>query len=285
MTRPALAFLAPVPHGPIGPPAAVLGLTLLAYLGVGVASGAVWQAGSTLDGAGAQGALRLALSLAPFAAGLGMLWAACGALMPDERRRMWSIAGRLRWREVALGAACWSVLVVGPALAAALISGEAPTPLAWLGAWSGADIALVLGVGLAGFAAQTLAEEALFRGFLLRQSARFGWRPAALVALNAALFGAIHWPGGAELMAFAGLSGAVFAIVTLARGGIEAAWGGHLVQNLAAGVVLFGPLAAPEPALDWSDWALAIASLGAFTAAMVWTRPRGAPSAARPDPA
>jgi membrane protease YdiL (CAAX protease family) len=285
MSRSANAFLAPAPHGPIGPAAAVLGLTILAYIGVGVLCAAAWHGAPAPEGSGAQGALRLALSLMPFAAGLGTLWAAAGAMMPEERSRIFSIAGRMRWREVGLGAGWWSLLVIGPALAGAFLSGETPTPLAWLSAWRGQDIALVLSVGLVGFAAQTLAEEALFRGFLLRQSARLGWRPAALIALNASLFAAIHWPGGAELMAFAGLSGAVFAIVTLARGGIEAAWGGHLVQNLAAGVVLFGPLAAPAPSLDWTDWALAVASLAAFTAAMIWRRPPGAPSAGTPEPA
>lgn len=279
------AFLDPPPRGGLGPAVAVLALTLGVYLAAGVALAASGGTQTGPDGTKPHGVLLLLTALAPFAAGLCALLLAVRALLPDELGRMLSVAGRLRWGEVARGVLCWALVVIAPAAALAVLSGEGPAPLAWVGGWRPGDVALVLGVGLLGFAVQTFAEEALFRGFLLRQSARSGWRPAVLVALNAGLFAAVHLPGGAALAGFAALSGAAFATVTLARGGIEAAWGGHLVHNVVAGVALFGPLGAPVPTLDWTDWALAVASLSAFTGLMIWRRPPGALSGARQGPA
>ncbi len=91
----------------------------------------------------------------------------------------------------------------------------------------------VLGVGV-----QTLAEEVLFRGYVLQQlAARFRARWVWCV-LPALAFGLLHLDpagmGGAALAVagFATLFGLVAADLTARSGGIGLAWGLHLANNL-----------------------------------------------------
>jgi membrane protease YdiL (CAAX protease family) len=214
--------------------------------------------------------VTMAGALAPFALALAvMTWVSAPA----------RAAGR--WGEVARGAFVWSLCLLAPALGLALFSAAPPAPFGWFAAWSARDIVLLLAAGVVLFAIQTRAEEMLFRGLLLQEALARGLSRAASIAATSALFAAIHWSGQWDIVAFAGLSGAVFALVTLARGDFAAAWGAHWAQNVAAGVLLFGPFGAPDTALALSDWLVAIAGLCAFTAWAVLTRP----GAARSDPA
>jgi membrane protease YdiL (CAAX protease family) len=107
-----------------------------------------------------------------------------------------------------------------------------------------------LPLGLAGLAAQTLAEELLFRGYLLQQvAARFG-SAALAMAVSTVLFAAMHfdpasngannWPAVATV----GLFGLIAADLTRRTGSLAAAWGLHWANNIIAILVLpaQGPL-------------------------------------------
>lgn len=89
-----------------------------------------------------------------------------------------------------------------------------------------------------GIAIQTLAEEILFRGYILQQLAARFRSPLVWAGLPATLFGLLHldpsgmgaaaWP----MAAVAALFGLVAADLTARSGGLGLAWGVHLANNL-----------------------------------------------------
>ncbi|HZK99639.1 MAG TPA: CPBP family intramembrane glutamic endopeptidase [Caulobacteraceae bacterium] len=81
------------------------------------------------------------------------------------------------------------------------------------------------------------AEEAFFRGWLLRQTAAFARQPVVLIAFTAVVFSALHFDFSPGAFFTRALMGAGFAYMTLRLGGIEFATGVHAANNIL--IILF----------------------------------------------
>jgi len=148
-----------------------------------------------------------------------------------------SVARRVRWRLLVAGLVL-STLVFSPLMAAqVLFSSDAP-PMPILtvsaeplgrGAYLVAVVALLIPAAA--------AEELMFRGWLLRQTAALLRQPAPLIAFTAILFAAIHLDFSPDAFLTRALMGAGFAYMTLRLGGIEFATGVHASNNIL--IVLF----------------------------------------------
>lgn len=146
--------------------------------------------------------------------------------------------------------AFWVVLALAPPMAGA---GAAATLRAAVAACAAAAVAclgIALTAGLVGWAPKwpaqgwlwlannallvTLAEEALFRGYIQQQlTARWGRRrggAALAIAAAALLFGLAHFAGGPHWVALAGLAGVAYG-VAYRYGGLAAAVVAHLGLN------------------------------------------------------
>lgn len=107
-------------------------------------------------------------------------------------------------------------------------------PAHWITAAPVAALVIVIALPL-----QTLAEEILFRGFLLRWLTRLTGKAEVASMVQAILFAVIH-PGHVVPAFFLGYCAA---ILTRMRGNLGAAWGLHLVNNAAVLGVSFLPAA------------------------------------------
>jgi membrane protease YdiL (CAAX protease family) len=153
---------------------------------------------------------------------------------------------------------------VRAALVAWVVYGILSLPLALSGGVV-ANLALsrwlvLLPLGLAGIALQTLAEELVFRGYLMQQlAARFRslWLAMLVPSL---IFGALHWnplPGGPSpwlLVGWAAAFGLVAADLTRRTGSLGAAWGLHFANNCVAILVVSTGGMLPGLALYVTDW-------------------------------
>jgi membrane protease YdiL (CAAX protease family) len=148
--------------------------------------------------------------------------------------------------------AFWVLLAAAPAMAGA---NARATLTAALAACAGAIVAC-LGLGLAlqvvGWTPKwpdsgwlwlinnallvTLAEEALFRGYVQQRLARCWrdrpWGPSAALLIAALLFGLAHYAGGWQWMLLAGIAGVAYGLA-YRHGGLAAAVLAHLGLNAA----------------------------------------------------
>ncbi|WP_129528203.1 CPBP family intramembrane glutamic endopeptidase [Achromobacter agilis] len=148
--------------------------------------------------------------------------------------------------------AFWVVLALAPPMAGPDARATLrPAALAWAAAVA-VCLGLALALGVVGWAPKwpaagpiwlinnallvTLAEEALFRGYLQQQlSVRWRGRPWgawAALGVAAALFGLAHYAGGWQWMLLAGLAGAAYGMA-YRHGGLAAAVLAHLGLNAA----------------------------------------------------
>ena len=156
-----------------------------------------------------------------------------------------SAAPRLRWRLLVVGLVL-SAIVLGPVVAAdRLFSGDSgPAPLFAIA--PGALERGAYGLGALLLIPAAAAEELIFRGWLMRQTAAFTRRPAVLIGLSALVFSAAHFDFSLDGFLTRALMGAGFAYMTLRLGGIEFSTGAHAVNNIA--IVLFiQPLTLQSP--------------------------------------
>jgi membrane protease YdiL (CAAX protease family) len=146
--------------------------------------------------------------------------------------------------------AFWVVLAAAPPMAGADAAATLRAALAACAAAAVACLGVALAVGLVGWAPKwpaqgwlwlannallvTLAEEALFRGYVQQQlTARWGHhRGGAALAIGAAalLFGLAHLAGGVQWVALASLAGVAYG-VAYRYGGLAAAVLAHLGLN------------------------------------------------------
>ena len=147
-------------------------------------------------------------------------------------------------------AAFWIVLALAPPMAGRNAPATLGAALAACAAAAVVCLGVALSLGLVGWAPKwpesgwlwlannallvTLAEEALFRGYLQQQlSARWAHRrggAALAIAVAAALFGLAHIAGGAPWVVLAGLAGVAYG-VAYRYGGLAAAVLAHLGLN------------------------------------------------------
>jgi uncharacterized protein len=165
-------------------------------------------------------------------------------------------ARRIRWRLLGVGVVLALIVLAPMAAVDRLFSGaSATTPLFAIAPGALERAAFAFSALL--FIPAAAAEELLFRGWLLRQTAAFTRRPSVLIGLSAVLFSAAHLDFSADGFLTLALMGAGFAYMTLRLGGIEFSTGVHAVNNIL--IMLFLQPLAPQTATAVSG--LSIGSL------------------------
>lgn len=187
----------------------------------------------------------------------------------DRPLRTWLTgAPRFRWGLLVWGAGATAlgvgVLMLGDAT---LLHGDYQLPILDPSADIGLKLTYLTAVVIGLFAAAS-AEEVVFRGYLLQQTAaltRNGW---VVIAINAALFALMHMEFDPAALAARALAGAAFAWAALRLGGLEFAIGAHVATNLM--IALFGaPMLPDDPAASGDMDDIVTEVILAFY--MVWT--------------
>lgn len=212
-------------------PAAVLLLSLLFAIVLGTLTG-----GAMFEGAGGPRLQRSAVYVLQLGLGLGSMGLAvllAARYVFGRPVVTWLTAAPcFRWRLLLAGAAL-TVLGVGVLMTGDLLlnpgSFQMPifdpsSSLALKGFYA---LAVVAGLLVA-----ATAEEAVFRGYLLQQTAAFTRNVWVLIAVNAAAFALAHLEFDPGALAARALAGAAFAWAALRLGGLEFAIGAHVATNL-----------------------------------------------------
>lgn len=159
--------------------------------------------------------------------------------------RIWSVAGRIRWSLLwrTTAAAVLAVLVMnGVGLLAELIMGAVAPTEAVPPASADADFSVAAAVTsfilvLLLVPLQATAEEVVFRGLFLQVLGSWLKSPWLAIAISTVAFSAGHIYDIWGLVAV-GLMGLVAAWLTWKTGGLEAAIGIHIINNIAAFAVM-----------------------------------------------
>jgi membrane protease YdiL (CAAX protease family) len=104
---------------------------------------------------------------------------------------------------------------------------------------AGRSLYALIAIGLLVLA--SAAEELLFRGWLLKQSAAYIRNPIALMVLNGVLFAAIHLDPNLDAFLFRAAMGAGLTWMALRLGGVELGVGVHAANNVVI-VLLLRPI-------------------------------------------
>ena len=172
-------------------------------------------------------------------------------------RRYITVARKIRWRLLASGLVL-SFVIVGPlVMASQFLDPHAPPPPQLTQAQHRPGrIGYALGCIVLLIPAAA-AEEIVFRGWLLRESAALSRNPVFLMAVNGILFSAVHGEFAPDPFLTRALMGAGFVYMTLRLGGIEFSTGAHAANNIM--IVLFiQPLSLrPTPSTGVSSGSLA----------------------------
>jgi membrane protease YdiL (CAAX protease family) len=179
---------------------------------------------------------------------------------------------RFRWRQSVLGLAIFLPVVAAEIWLEGLArppGGDAP--LAMAGASLGARFAYAA-AALGFLWCAALAEEILFRGWLLQQTRAFTRSIAVIVAINAAAFSLAHGDPSVGGLVTRFALGVGWAWIVLRLNGVEFAAGAHLANNLgiallAQPVLLTQP--APQP-FEPLSVALQIGATAALVVGVEW---------------
>jgi len=178
---------------------------------------------------------------------VALTFAAIAALIAGvSMRRYVTAAPSIRWPMLLAGLGL-SVLALGPLVVGSVLFDPhaKPPPIMSLTADPGGR-ALYAFASIALLIPAAAAEELVFRGWLLRQSAALTRNPIVLMAANGVLFSAVHLEFAPEAFFTRALMGAGFVYMTLRLGGIEFSTGAHAANNIL--IVLFlQPLTATTP--------------------------------------
>ena len=168
-------------------------------------------------------------------ASIAAAWAAlavASGIFGRPIRSFLTAAPRFRWRVVGAGFAVGFPLVAVAFLAERAF---APSPLAAPILTPGAGVgarAAYAPIAAACLYLAAFAEEALFRGWLLQQTAAWTRNLIVILAVNGALFSLAHFdPNPANLLLRA-VMGAGWAWIALRTAGVEFTTGAHLANNL-----------------------------------------------------
>ena len=226
-------------------------------------------------------------------AGLGSFAAAAAALALAARiyrrpvRSFLTAAPRFRWRAVAAGLAV-GLPLVGVAFAVEQLI--APSPLAAPIATPGAGLAERLayaGVALVTLYGAAFAEEALFRGWLLQQTAAWTRSAPVILAVNGVAFSLAHLDPDPAGFLVRAVMGAGWAWIALRTAGVEFTTGAHLANNLFVALIVT-PVRFTAPAAHGpTDLRPALIELAIVlamaTVVELWLRRRGEGEAAAPS--
>ena len=188
----------------------------------------------------------LRLLIATGTDGLTMLVfvAVAAALAGHALRRYVTAAPTIRWRLLLAGVVLGMIALVPAVVADRGLGGDGvASPLTAIS--KGWDGRLVYAAASLMFIPAALAEELVFRGWLLRQFAALTQRPSLLLLSAGVVFSAIHLDFSPDGFVTRVAMGAGLAYMTLRLGGVELAAGVHAANNIM--IVLFveqlGPLA------------------------------------------
>jgi membrane protease YdiL (CAAX protease family) len=190
------------------------------------------------NGASLTSALVLLVLATATNAPLAVAFIGVAALLSGRRLLSYlTVAARFRWR-LLLAGLLLSFMAVGPVVAIGqlLDPHAAPPPLLSLTPDLGGRILYAV-AGFALLIPAAAAEEVVFRGWLLRQSAALTRNPLVLMALNGVLFSAVHGEFAPDPFLTRALMGAGFVYMTLRLGGVEFSIGAHAANNIL--IVLF----------------------------------------------
>lgn len=194
-------------------------------------------------------------------------------------KRFGDLLGRWSWKGYGAGFAIWALAVTAVVLIDYAI---APEGFGFLG---GHGLSAVLLPALVGLAAQTFAEELVFRGYLTQGLLLAFRRPLPAALVSGLIFGAMHIPNGWPHAASAAVNGVAMSLIAIRTGGIAFTSGMHLANNLYAAVVVVsatdafkgspGLFSQNTPQLMWWDVALTTVALIALTLVIHRRKPAG----------
>lgn len=258
-----LADLSPYDRDPwrtvFAVPIGVLAAAVGALLGGIAATLIAMLVVSGLDGAPAAGDLFSVFSASPTAfptarqslflltvlagvnlgAAVGFVFAA-GAIHHRKITDYINAGQAFRWR-LLLGGLVLVGVVMTAVVGVAALSGEAMDPPIGRISPNVAGQALYAALAAALLVLAAAAEEILFRGWLLKQSAAYIHNPVALMVLNGLLFAAIHFDPNIDAFLVRAAMGAGLTWMALRLGGIELGVGAHAANN-AVIVLLIRPM-------------------------------------------
>ena len=162
-------------------------------------------------------------------AAVGFVFAA-GAI---HHRRITDYINRgqpVRWRLLLGGLVLVSVVMIAVAGVAAALGEQLDPPL-WKVSPNLVGRTLYATMAIALLILASAAEELVFRGWLLKQSAAYIHNPVALMVLNGLLFAAIHFDPNIDAFLVRAAMGAGLTWMALRLGGIELGIGAHAANN------------------------------------------------------
>jgi membrane protease YdiL (CAAX protease family) len=182
------------------------------------------------------GTVETAGSLIFLATGIPVVFLAARWIWRRHAGTVSSVIGRLRWSWLGtclLVAVPTTALMVGVNVAMTAIADK---PVADAGSWVGwAPFATAMAMIVLLVPFQAAAEEYLFRGWLMQAVGAFCRSPLVPITVQALLFGAAHgWVGGLGGLLLYVVFGAVFGVITVRTGGLEAAIALHITNNVFA---------------------------------------------------
>ncbi|MEV0387692.1 type II CAAX endopeptidase family protein [Nonomuraea sp. NPDC050643] len=213
--------------------------------------------------------LGLAMTLLSIAPVLLLVYGTTALVQRRRPGTLSSVAGRLRWSWMA---GCTGVAVLalvlgqGTQWAALTVSGLDADMFGWIG-WGTFLPLLIVIVLLVPF--QAAAEEYVFRGWFVQAVGAHVRNPIWSILIGSALFASLHgysWAGLVDVFTF----GAVMAWLTVRTGGLEAAIGLHVMNNLvafgvsAAAGTLEDSLDQAKVAVPWQALAGTVVQLGVY---------------------
>ncbi len=180
--------------------------------------------------------IRLLVTAASDALFLLVFVAVAAAVAGHDLKRYFTAASRFRWRLLGAGlilamAALTPAVLTDRSLA---VDTGAPPILAIAPTW---DTRMYYVAASLLLVPAAMAEELVFRGWLLRQFAALSRRPSLLVIGSGLVFSAIHLDFSPDGFITRAVMGAGLAYMTLRLGGIELAAGVHAANNIM--IVLF----------------------------------------------
>ena len=147
-----------------------------------------------------------------------------------------TLAPKYRWRLTLLGIGL-SCLVIGPVVAVGQLTDPHAQPAPILSLATTTPERIVYALACLLLIPAAAAEEVVFRGWLLRQSAALTRNPVFLMAANGILFSAVHGEFAPDPFLTRALMGAGFVYMTLRLRGVEFSIGAHAANNML--IVLF----------------------------------------------
>ncbi len=181
-------------------------------------------------------ALRLFVTVATNQLFLLVFVAVAAALGGRALRRYLTVASKFRWR-LLVGGMILAAFALAPAVLAdhAFADDHDVVPIIaiandWFGRLAYLAASLI-------FIPAALAEELMFRGWVMRQVSSVTRRPSLLLLFTGLVFAALHFDFSPDTFLTRAIMGAGFAYMTLRLGGVEFAAGVHAANNIL--IVLF----------------------------------------------